>query len=278
MAEEKDNIKKDKSLMALKGQRLARALYLVSSFIFDQDPLKWKIREGAIELLKESKNLSHLFLDKEDGGQVNLESNIVLNKLNGHIDQLVSLIDLAVTGGTISEMNFSVLKNELSILLENISQEIKSSNISQYIESGQDHDIKTVNGLPVSNHNQNSGSKNHSNQISHNGPHIGQVYVPRNNGHFISASNGQNITKNLLTVTPNAISKSLNSNKSDNRDTRKKTIIDFVSGRGWTSIKDIATAVRGCGEKTVQRLLVEMVEEGVLKKQGERRWSRYMLA
>jgi len=48
------------------------------------------------------------------------------------------------------------------------------------------------------------------------------------------------------------------------------------------SIKDIDLALQGlgekCGEKTLQRELVSMVGDGVLKKSGEKRWSRYFLA
>ena len=32
-----------------------------------------------------------------------------------------------------------------------------------------------------------------------------------------------------------------------------------------------------CGEKTLQRELVSMVSSGVLKKTGEKRWSRYSI-
>jgi hypothetical protein len=41
---------------------------------------------------------------------------------------------------------------------------------------------------------------------------------------------------------------------------------------------DQFSAIVSCGEKTLQRELVSMVKDGVLKKLGEKRWSRYMLA
>ncbi|HYF10119.1 MAG TPA: hypothetical protein VD967_00750 [Candidatus Paceibacterota bacterium] len=41
------------------------------------------------------------------------------------------------------------------------------------------------------------------------------------------------------------------------------------------SIKDIAGHIRGVGEKTIQRELSALVAQGVLKREGERRWSRY---
>jgi len=43
-------------------------------------------------------------------------------------------------------------------------------------------------------------------------------------------------------------------------------------------IKDITSLIGDYSEKTVQRDLVALVKAGVLKKEGERRWSKYMLA
>jgi hypothetical protein len=47
------------------------------------------------------------------------------------------------------------------------------------------------------------------------------------------------------------------------------------------SIKDIAFAIQNLdekwGEKTLQRELVFMVNNGVLNKIGEKRWSRYFV-
>lgn len=272
MFEQKDNTLKDINLLANKGQRLSRAIYLVSSFVADQDPLKWKIRERAIELMSDAKALGQSLEKSESNGQNNLESEIVLNKLNGHLDQLLSLMDLAVAGGAISEMNFGILKQETLMLSENVSVGIKETASSRLSETSSG-EIKTINGLPVAGSIRSIRStSNYSTVPDNNGPHIGQIHIPD-----FSKSNGQKLSK----LAPGPVSASVNQvrpSKLENRDNRKKTIIDFVRGKSWTSIKDIAASIHGYSEKTVQRLLAEMVEEGILKKQGERRWSRYMLA
>jgi DNA-binding transcriptional ArsR family regulator len=59
---------------------------------------------------------------------------------------------------------------------------------------------------------------------------------------------------------------------------RENKIIESVKGLGKVSIKDILDAVPDIGEKTLQRALISLVSRGVLKKEGERRWSRYSLA
>jgi predicted transcriptional regulator len=56
---------------------------------------------------------------------------------------------------------------------------------------------------------------------------------------------------------------------------RREAILSVMDTKKQASIKDIARMVRGVSEKTVQRELAALVSEGVLAKQGERRWSTY---
>jgi len=62
------------------------------------------------------------------------------------------------------------------------------------------------------------------------------------------------------------------------KDSRRSLILSFLKGRDWTSIKDISEAIGGCSSKTIQRELSDLVQQGVLKKKGDRRWSRYLLS
>jgi len=43
------------------------------------------------------------------------------------------------------------------------------------------------------------------------------------------------------------------------------------------TIKDFSKVITDCSEKTIQRELLDMVEKGIIKKEGERRWSKYSL-
>ncbi len=58
---------------------------------------------------------------------------------------------------------------------------------------------------------------------------------------------------------------------------RREAIVSVIKSKGTASIRDIAHNVRGVSEKTVQRELQALVEQGVLTKKGERRWSTYAL-
>ncbi len=56
---------------------------------------------------------------------------------------------------------------------------------------------------------------------------------------------------------------------------RTGTILAFVRKQPASSIKDISRVVKGCSEKTIQRELALLIEQGLVEKRGERRWSVY---
>lgn len=61
------------------------------------------------------------------------------------------------------------------------------------------------------------------------------------------------------------------------KDDRKEAILSVLRTKGPSRIKDLSTVIRGVSEKTIQRELQSMVGSGVLKREGERRWTTYSL-
>ena len=59
---------------------------------------------------------------------------------------------------------------------------------------------------------------------------------------------------------------------------RREAILSVIKNKGSASIKDISTLIRNVSEKTIQRELLSLIEEGTVLKKGERRWSTYSLA
>ncbi len=58
---------------------------------------------------------------------------------------------------------------------------------------------------------------------------------------------------------------------------RRSKILAVIKDKKEVTIKDISILVSGCSEKTLQRELLGMVSDGLLKKEGERRWSKYSI-
>ncbi|MEI7719619.1 MAG: DeoR family transcriptional regulator [bacterium] len=58
---------------------------------------------------------------------------------------------------------------------------------------------------------------------------------------------------------------------------RAAKILEYISTNENVSIKDIASFVSDCSEKTIQRELGVLIKQGLIKRVGERRWSQYSL-
>lgn len=58
---------------------------------------------------------------------------------------------------------------------------------------------------------------------------------------------------------------------------RRERIKTILEAKKEATIKDISEIITDVSEKTIQRELNAMIEENIVKRQGERRWSRYSM-
>ncbi len=61
------------------------------------------------------------------------------------------------------------------------------------------------------------------------------------------------------------------------KDARHQKIAEIIHLLGEVTIRDIATRIMGISEKTLQRDIQEMIDEGKVTRMGERRWSKYRM-
>lgn len=197
------------------------------------------------ELKTKIKNLA-LDLVSVSVSMKDLPSIGVLNTI-GNIEkkslELMSLLDIAANAGLISGMNASIIRTEFDSFLGEISS--YSENL-KYLKSGF---IKSV------------FSKPHSDVAN-------IAKVPNLAG---------DRAESLSAISDDVkISNAGNGYKGHKRkDVRRELIMDFIKRHDGSSIKDISPNIRGCSEKTVQREIIELIKSGLVRKEGERRWSRY---
>lgn len=60
-------------------------------------------------------------------------------------------------------------------------------------------------------------------------------------------------------------------------DSRRERIRVVLQAKGEATIKDISDIITDVSSKTIQRELNAMITDSVVKRQGERRWSKYSL-
>ena len=61
------------------------------------------------------------------------------------------------------------------------------------------------------------------------------------------------------------------------RTNRQNIIMNLLKRKDSLTIHEIAETISDCSEKTIQRELISLIKAGLVKKDGERRWSRYSL-
>ena len=227
----KDTMTDKLNFVVRKAEKLSRAVYVVSDFMSDREPIKWRLRELAVEI---SESL---------GKDVAFTIEILTTK----IPQIISVIDLALGIGNVSQMNFTLLRKEYSDLfamLKNENQAFFNNQVEVRAgitgPGGNTSPVRTSSLLG----NPTAQTVEYKRQIGSHGP----------------------VKDTSRTAIPTV-----------NKGQRQEEIVKFLKGKDWVSIKDISHLFPTVSGKTVQRELTDLVGRGVLKKKGERRWSRYTL-
>jgi hypothetical protein len=91
-----------------KTEKLVSATYLLSGFISDNEPIKWRLREAGLDLLSDS-----LSSDRSSSERVVAHLNFISTGL-----KFLSLLEISYLAGLISEMNYSIIKYELQNLIQ----------------------------------------------------------------------------------------------------------------------------------------------------------------
>ena len=245
--------------LAKKVEKITTAIHLVTNLFSSEEPLKNALRQKSICLLSDINCIRQDF--------DSTEAKPILN-ISRSISDIVSMLSVARYTGLMSEMNYFVLNAELKALVElGNSEKIGLHEVifsEKFFVPAEKHHISGE-VIRESGENFESAIKN----LSH-----------RYKGHAVGARS-KNL-KDTEFVKGNASKKrkyaSQRKKNPDQRkiiDGRRITILAFLKDSRIANIKDISKIVKNCSEKTIQRELMSLMAEGFVKKEGDRRWSKY---
>jgi len=256
-------------LVHKKAEKIAVATYMISNFFTAEEPMKWSLRKVSTELIKDIISLSSASLSVKDSLIRSLVSKIV---------ELISLYEIAHRAGFISSMNFSVIKEELEKILELLNKRednlvgTKSISFDTAFFEVPKADIELKNesvNLSKISKTQVWNPTPHTPNISHtNTPHFTAPVAPTSS--HTEVRKPMSFIKDSSPVGAQA--------QKDIKDKRQQTILALIKKHRTLTIKGFTGVIKSCSEKTIQRELLALVASGVLKKEGERRWSTYSLA
>lgn len=166
-------------------------------------------------------------------------------EVESKIIEIVSLLEISQNVGLISKMNFTIVQEEFIKLIEAIKS----------------------NPLPESN-----PSESHS---------FNQNYF--NVGGYRSTPKDAPVfhTQKEVYSVDQKFQKSDDSSAQNGgirKSNRQNIILSVIKKKGEVTIKDVSEVIKNCSEKTIQRELTSLLSSGLVKRTGERRWSKYSIA
>lgn len=240
-----------------KTEKITLALYLITSLLSESEPLKKSIRQKSLALLHSSAGLKDL---------INYEDKLRFLNLTSLLFELLSLLSLGEGVGLISSMNFSILSKEIEVLLDFIEKEQDENEDSTSLFGKGFFSVEntpSVSGVkPGGSENKRHFSPLASSEINKNMSYKTEI-----------GREDTNVSPGNLDIEPKEYSVSF-----IKKSNRKANIVDIIKIKKKVTIKDISSLIKDCSEKTIQRELISLLAEGIVKREGERRWSTYSLA
>ncbi|HEX8946792.1 MAG TPA: DeoR family transcriptional regulator [Candidatus Paceibacterota bacterium] len=235
----------------------------IFSNIFDKDIKRVFIYKKAERLAKAIHLIAPAFReapslrDRLDAIAVGMVDAAILpptaarGALSRELLALSSVLSIARTSGMLSAMNAELIATEAHTLL----QEVAAYEEPRLFLDESPSLAELVRSQP---------------NVSHaRAPHV-EVPVP---------AKGRGVKRSPRAAASTGTDKGHKGQVKDNTaNARRDAILDVIRTKGEVYIKDVSTVIRDVSEKTIQRELAALVEEGVLTRKGSRRWTSYALA
>ncbi len=215
-----------------KYQKIASATYLITGFFSDLEPLKWKLRSTATDLVGES----------------------VKDKYS-LIREMHALFGVAKSANLVSDTNHEILSHELSKLTQEVQLPLS---LAPSVEEKREEKVgqPQLTQAPAQAEPESVKDKIIDKYLPEVKPEVMvSKFLPKETG----------LLKEFGVV-------------SVKKNSRQSVIIGILKRKKEIMIKDVSPLISGCSEKTIQRELSAMVAAGVLRRIGDKRWSRYTLA
>jgi hypothetical protein len=240
-------------LLYKKSERICAAAFVVSDSIASES-LRERVRSEALDVFSGVRDA----IGRRGSVLPGDADRLALSAL-----ALASVLELACRIAEITESNYSLMRQECVRLAEALVETAARAPEAldpRVLDSGlRENEVASAAALPRRSRSD-SGVPHRLNEMSYKG----QI---------------KDIKKEKLDVMSfKGSAKDFISSLGGSIEDRESKIIEIVKMKEKVSIKDISESMPETGEKTIQRALISLVTRGVLKKEGERRWSRYALA
>jgi len=240
-----------------KTEKLVKAIYLLTGLMSDKEPMKERSRSLANKMLENILAMSDRIWGEE----------IYQKNLLSAISEISVLFGIAESTKMMSKMNHKIITSELQKLADFL---ITSSSNYSSAKIAFDSNIFDGNYNYVPDQTFQSTSLTQNTSISPDSIKDKKYYDKGQSEMSLTGNRAQN---NEMSFIKNTSSEKPIKDKNN----RQEIILSMLKSGVKLTVKDFAKNIKDCSEKTIQRELLFLVSKGVLKKEGERRWSKYFI-
>ncbi len=229
-------------------ERLSAALFLITDILSDMNPIRQRIRVLSVEMMSFMLNSATLISE---------DSRLFTDRFERFLLEISSLLEIASLSEQLSEMNFKLISLEIERIIES-AQRLRKGSQYPSVSSRTSHLLEDV-GATV------------RTPLTASDQFKKLLYrVSSHKGHSIRQNKGR------MSYSTKTVQGQSNSFVKDTN--RKDMIVSTLKNGKHLTVRDFMSVIYGVSEKTIQRELVSLVQDGVLKREGKRRWSRYYLS
>lgn len=219
-------------------ERITLAVHLVTNAVPDTEQVKQQVRSDAQDVLRYLLAHAQGFYKKE---------SIAYTTLHAKVRSVLALLDMVHIVGYLSIEHLELIKHAYVDMLSLLANSVAAGNAHTAILTGEDLVL----------------AQQHKGHSSTSKGHIKDTFE-------IKDKQEEKGTESKKRETPLAQKKTTNN--------RRLAIIDMLTAHHNATMQDIAAALPKVGLKTIQRELVRLVDDGVVVRKGERRWTTYSLS
>ena len=239
------------SYIVEKTSRIATVTFLLADVLDEHEELKTELKKSGIGLLRDVTQTAHSTQKRE---------SFVM-----HLLELVVLLDTAGKSGLLSRMNTETLSDEITALSELI-ETVDWQTGRRFVE-----DSFFGGSIPKELFDQEPRpTRSESFERQTKDMYTERMSLPDTR----SDSYGHHVVKDSMHPGRVQYKERVQEVQKD----RRATILGLVQKKDKITVRDVSNVIKDCSEKTIQRELLALVKQGVLVKEGERRWSTYSLA
>ena len=265
-----------------KVERISQALYVLTGYLPADEPFRRNVREKALRMIDD---LYQLQVDAQP--QPAMVSKLVSVKFT----ELEAVLRVGQRAGLMSDMNCQVLVDEMINLQQIVSDKLSDKTpqlTGAFFKDSLKPHGRTMLATPLQRDFEESQSASVRSTIDLRKPRFAADQL-RSNAQNGSRSSNESGSNKFSDPSQSGNQNDGNSRSNDssnsnsrrrhgrNHSKRRQAILSLFTDLEEITITNVQEVVEGCSQKTMQRELKSMVDDGLLEKHGKRRWSSYTL-